>query len=106
MKHVITSMGLVVLTLSACHHTEAVSPDPIVAAQHEPALEQFAIAAVYEARPTRALVDSFEVISTKDEVSVVRVEMTGSPTARNIYQLMITELEAGEYELEAFEILQ
>jgi len=106
MNLILTSAGFVVLALSACHDTAAVLSYPVVAAQHGPALEQFALASVYEARPTRALVDSFEVISTEDAVSVVRIEMTGSPTARNIYQLSITELEAGEYQLDAFEILQ
>lgn len=105
MKLLITSIGVAGLVLTACHHG-APEPDPIVALEDNMALEQFATAAVYEAHPTRALVDKFDVLSTEANRNIVRIEMTGSPTARKIYKLSIIELEEGGYQVESLEMLQ
>ncbi len=69
---------------------------------------QLAIDAVYEQRPTRALVDKVDV-----DVQVVaglnyrfRIEMGGAPTARAIYVVTVYEDLSGNLEVTGFEQIQ
>ena len=61
---------------------------------------------VYEAHPTRALVDKIDLVPSESEHTVLRVEMTGAPEFRRIYQLHISEAEDGAFTLENMETLQ
>lgn len=104
MKPIILSLGLVLASTAACQHT-AVKESPS-AVQNVSALEQFAIGEVYTAFPTRALVDKIETSATDQAHTLVRVEMTGAPQARGIYELHVTPLEDGSFKLEKIEKLQ
>ena len=104
MKPIFLSLGLVLLSSAACQH-KAIEDDPS-AVQDFSALEQFAIGEVYSAFPTRALVDKIETMPSDDEHTLVRVEMTGAPQARGIYEVHITPLEDSSFKLEKLEKLQ
>lgn len=104
MKPLIFSISLALLGLAGCEHygSEAEPRSVLV----DPAMEQFAIAQVYEAHPTRALVDKVDSVASTSENTVLRIEMTGSATARKIYELTISEPSPGTYELESIETVQ
>lgn len=104
MKPIILSVSMAIIGLSACEHT---APAPEAAAtQTYTAIEQFAVQSVYEAHPTRALVDKIDLVPSESEHTVLRVEMTGAPEFRKIYQLHISEAEDGAFTLENMETLQ
>ncbi|MEO1553498.1 MAG: hypothetical protein AAFR82_06140 [Pseudomonadota bacterium] len=105
MKPILLSIGIVALGLSACQHTV---PEPAEAptAQTYTAIEQFAVQSVYEAHPTRALVDKIDLVPSDSEHTVLRIEMTGAPEFRKIYQLHISKAESGDFVLENMETLQ
>ena len=104
MKPIILSVSIAIIGLSACEHT---APAPEAAAsQTYTAIEQFAVQSVYEAHPTRALVDKIDLVPSETEHTVLRVEMTGAPEFRKIYQLHISEAEHGAFTLENMETLQ
>ena len=105
MKRLAASIGIVLFGLAACTHS-ASAPEETAVLVDQTALEQFAIGAVYEAHPTRALVDKVEVLSSDTQTKTVHVEMTGSPTARKIYRVSVTELDDGTFELEQIETIQ
>ena len=104
MKPILVSLGLVLMSTAACQH-KAVKDSPS-ALQDVSALEQFALGEVYSAFPTRALVDKVETQPSDHEHTLVRVEMTGAPQARGIYELHITPLDDGSFKLEKLEKLQ
>ncbi|MEL7033242.1 MAG: hypothetical protein AAGL97_12495 [Pseudomonadota bacterium] len=105
MKPIILSIGLALCGLSACEHTVPEATEAPTA-QTYTAIEQFAVQSVYEAHPTRALVDKIEFVPSESEHTVLIVEMTGAPEFRKIYQLHISESEPGMFELEKLETLQ
>lgn len=105
MKQLSASIALALLGLAACAHP-APTPDEAAVLVDHSALEQFAIGAVYEAHPTRALVDKVDVLSADKAQKLVHVEMTGSPTARKIYRVRVTESEDGTLQLEQIETVQ
>ena len=104
MKQVALAIGFAFLGASACMHTA--SDAETIVSPIDDAMEQFAIGQVYEAHPTRALVDKVERVPSASEHTVLRIEMTGSPTARKIYQLTISEQDDGAFQLESLDILQ
>ncbi|NQY13190.1 MAG: hypothetical protein HRT81_04920 [Henriciella sp.] len=104
MKQVALAIGFAFLGTSACMHTS--SDAEIIVSPRDDAMEQFAIGQVYDAHPTRALVDKVERVPSASEHTVLRIEMTGSPTARKIYELTISETDDGAFQLESLDILQ
>ena len=104
MKSVLMAALVVSLGVAACHHT--VKEDRSVSLTDYSAMERFAIDAVYEARPTRALVDKVETVSVNGSLTVLRVEMTGAPTARQIYHVTVSDQGDNTFGLEAFETIQ
>ncbi len=102
MRLTIVALSLAGLSLAACHHFD---PAPAVLQDHS-AMEQFAIGAVYDAHPTRALVDKVETLPSERANSVVRIEMTGSPTARKIYAVEVSERDDGSFEVVQLDTLQ
>jgi len=102
MRLTLIALSIAGLGLAACHH-KAPPPGSI---QDYSAMEQFAIGAVYEARPTRALVDSVEIVPSDGANTVLRIEMTGAPTARNIYNVEVSETPDGAFELVQLDVLQ
>ncbi len=104
MKTIWIAAALAGLAVSSCHYVGAKS-EPAVLTDTS-AAEQFAIDTVYDQRPTRALVDTVETISMDDEVTVVRIEMTGAPTARQIYKVTVSEADDGSLQVAEFETLQ
>ena len=105
MKPVIIAIGLACLSLNGCHHFSAT--DKAETLVDYTALERFAVDAVYDAHPTRALVDKIEALPNSDAGhTVVRVEMTGAPTVRKIYAVHVSELDGGGLQLERIEPLQ
>lgn len=105
MKPIILSIGLALFGLSACEHNIPEATEAPTA-QTYTAMEQFAVQAVYEAHPTRALVDKIERGPSESDHTVIIVEMTGAPELRKIYQLHISESEPGEFALKNMETLQ
>lgn len=108
MKLIILSIGLAVFGLSACEHTATETTEAAEAptAQTYTAIEQFAVQSVYEAHPTRALVDKIDLVPSESDHTVLRIEMTGAPEFRKIYQLQISQSESGAFQLENMETLQ
>ncbi|MEL7541879.1 MAG: hypothetical protein AAGJ51_13330 [Pseudomonadota bacterium] len=105
MKPIILSIGIAVFGLSACEHTATETTEaPTV--QTYTAIEQFAVQSVYEAHPTRALVDKIDLVPSESDHTVLRIEMTGAPEFRKIYQLQISQSESGAFQLENMETLQ
>lgn len=104
MKSTLISAGLLVFAVAACQHT-APPAEPTSLADHV-AMEQFAIAQVYDSFPTRALVDRVDISQSEDAEHVVRIEMTGSPTARKIYKVYVTPQEDGSFDLREIETVQ
>ena len=102
MRLTLIALSLASLGLAACHHT---APPP-ASIQDYSAMEQFAIGAVYEARPTRALVDLVEIVPSDGANTVFRIEMTGAPTARNIYNVEVSEAADGGFEMVQLDVLQ
>ena len=105
MKSVIVAIGVACFGLSGCHHFHQAN-DPSILRDYS-AIERFAIDAVYQAHPTRALVDTVEAQPNSDEGhSVLNIEMSGSPTARKIYAVHVSELDDGTLQLERLDTLQ
>lgn len=104
MKSIWIAAVLAGLALSSCQHIYDQSETTALA--DASAAEQFAIDTVYDQRPTRALVDTVETLSMDGEVTIVRIEMTGAPTARQIYKVTVSEAGDGSLQLAEFEILQ
>ncbi|MEO1554206.1 MAG: hypothetical protein AAFR82_09725 [Pseudomonadota bacterium] len=104
MKSGLISAGLLMIGLAACQNT---APPAETAQIEDPlALEQFAIAQIYETFPTRALVDRVDISAADGAQQMVRIEMTGAPMARKIYQVYVTPLADGTFELETIETVQ
>ncbi|MEO1190091.1 MAG: hypothetical protein AAFW60_13575 [Pseudomonadota bacterium] len=105
MKPILLAISISLVGLTACEHS---TPEPAdaPATPTYTEIEQFAVQSVYEAHPTRALVDKIEFIPSESEHTVVIVEMTGAPEFRKIYQLQISESEPGVFRLENMETLQ
>lgn len=102
MKSVLVSLALVLAGVAACHHAPYTAPY----IEDVGALENFAVGQVYEAHPTRALVDKVEVLPSDSEPAIVRIEMTGAPTARKIYRVHVWALEDGGFTLDRIETVQ
>ena len=105
MKRLSASIGIVLFSLVACEHAAPAPTEAAIVVDHS-ALEQFAVGAVYDAHPTRALVDKVEVLSADTTQKLIHVEMTGSPTARKIYRVSVTELDDGSLQLDQIETVQ
>ena len=102
MRRTFIALSLAGLALTGCHHSE---PAPAVLQDYS-AMEQFAIGAVYDARPTRALVDKVEIVPSESANTVLRIEMTGAPSARGIFSVEVAENEDGTFELVQLDTLQ
>ncbi|MEM7328123.1 MAG: hypothetical protein AAF437_05240 [Pseudomonadota bacterium] len=104
MKHMILAFGLALVGFSACTH--AVDEADAGATQTYTPIEQFAVQSVYEAHPTRALVDKIELVPSAGAHTLLRIEMTGAPEFRKSYQLEISESVADGFKLEDMQTLQ
>lgn len=102
MKSILMSLALVLGGAVACHH----APDPASYLEDIGALENFAVGQVYEAHPTRALVEKVETLPSDTEPAIVRVEMTGAPEFRKIYRVHVWALDDGTFRLEQIEVVQ
>ena len=102
MKSVLVSLALVLGGVAACHHASDTAPY----LEDLGALENFAVGQVYEAHPTRALVDKVEVLPSDTEPAIVRIEMTGAPTVRKIYRVHVWALDDGTFRLDRIEVVQ
>ena len=98
--------GLGGLLLAACHGAECAGSDPQALRVEAPAVSVFAarqtaLDEVRERHPSRALVDfaNVEQTATDPAVYMVHVEMTGAPEIRGIYDVEVSETEAGRLEV-------
>ena len=101
--------GLGGLMLAACHGATCVESDPQALQVETQEISAFgarsvALDAVYERHPTRALVDfaNVEQTGTSPAVYQVHVEMTGSPEARAIYEVEVSETSDGKLDVTGF----
>ncbi len=102
MKRLIFAALTASLPLAACHHYQA--PAPSASVIDEAAISNFAIAAVYDAHPTRALVEMVDVEPAAELGRyMVRVEMSGSEEFRKAYDLVVVEAPNGMMELISLE---
>ena len=108
-----TLIALAALSLGACHGARcADSTSPVVTSDNPiiatDAAEQVAIDAVYTRHPTRALVDILEGKRRDGDPLMydVHVEMTGSPEARAIYDVVVSDDGSGNLSVTAFEKVQ
>ncbi|MEM5516010.1 hypothetical protein WNY37_03545 [Henriciella sp. AS95] len=112
MKHAIL-LSLTVLALAACQGSNCSKAKPTLltasnAATTAKAAEDLALNEVYTRHPSRALVDiaTARRRSIQPSVYEVHVEMTGSPEARAIYDVIIGEDEDGEMIVTGFTKVQ
>ena len=108
LKTLAASAGLMAaLSLSACHHYHEKDPAPGAQIVDTTAISNFAIDEVYKAHPTRALVDSVNVEPAAELGRfMVRVEMTGAPAHRKIYDVGVVEAADGTLSLDGLTTVQ
>lgn len=101
--------GLGGLVLAACQGANCKEPDPRALQAGAPALSvhaarSIALDEVYSRHPTRALVDfaNVEQTATDPAIYMVHVEMTGSPEARAIYDVEVSETAPGDLAVTGF----
>lgn len=101
------------LALTACHvanSTKSSSPDvgSVNSVIDIEAAKQLAFKEVYDRHPTRALIDAVDAEWRGSFPSVydIHVEMTGSPEARAIYDVVVTEGEDGNLAVTEFTKVQ
>jgi|AP82_1055514.scaffolds.fasta_scaffold252519_1 hypothetical protein len=106
--------GLIaVMALSACQGARCANSSPPLLTAGKPVVttsqaEEMAVSEVYARHPTRALVDNVTATrrSVRPGVFDVHVEMTGSPEARAIYDVVISEGADGELVVSGFTKVQ
>ncbi|MGB3625312.1 MAG: hypothetical protein WA989_05785 [Henriciella sp.] len=108
MKLLVT-IGVAALALSACQGANCADKQPagLTVAMPEAkqdAAKSAALDEIYERYPTRAMVDASATTARARAPGVydVHVEMTGSPEARAIYDVVVTETPDGTLEIRTF----
>ena len=106
--------GLIaIVSLAACQGARCAETTPTLLTAGKPVVttsqaEEMAVSEVYARHPTRALVDKVAAIrrAVRPGVFDVHVEMTGSPEARAIYDVVISEGADGELMVSGFTKVQ
>ncbi|GGB74706.1 hypothetical protein [Henriciella pelagia] len=106
--------GLIAIVgLAACQGARCAETTPTLLTARKPVIttnqaEEVALNEVYARHPTRALVDIVTATrrSVRPGVFDVHVEMTGSPEARAIYDVVISEGADGELVVSGFTKVQ